>query len=643
MSIEAKKILVSYWGHNSFRPMQEEIIDSILDKKDTLALLPTGGGKSICFQVPALLLEGTCIVITPLIALMKDQVFNLKRNKIKASAIYSGMHRDEIESVYSNVLYGDLKFLYISPERLTTPIMRDVLSRIKVNILAVDEAHCISQWGYDFRPPYLKIAEVKSILPNVPVLALTATATPDVVGDIMNKLEFKKSNLIKTSFERRNLSYNITKEFDKTGLLLNRLKDERGSSIVYVRSRRKTRELAEILNKNNISATYYHAGLDAKTRDLRQKEWSFGRVNVIVATNAFGMGIDKSNVRSVFHYDLPDSIESYFQEAGRAGRDLQPSSALLLYNKNDIIKAKDMFKASFPEINTIKTVYNAIGNYFQIPEGTGKDMGFDFNIADFASQYKLDVLQVYSSIKFLEKEGFLVYIQSAGQYSKLFIPLNKEELYRFIVENPGADGLLKEIMRSYSGIFTDYININETLLAKRANLKRDDVINKLAYLNKQKIISYIPIKTSPQLVYSYERLSLKHIQLSNENYQNQKKSAEKRLIAMLDFVSNTLECRSKLLLEYFGDKNAQRCGICDVCISKNKVDLNELEFASIEKLVKELLMEKPRHLFEIIAALDDYSEDDVIQVIRWLIDNDKIIRQKDEALSWYSQLDMEFD
>jgi ATP-dependent DNA helicase RecQ len=643
MSLEAKKILVSYWGHSSFRPMQEEIIDSILSGKDTLALLPTGGGKSICFQVPALMKEGTCIVITPLIALMKDQVSNLKKSKIKAAAIYTGMHRDEMESIYSNAIAGNLKLLYMSPERLLTPVAQDVISRMKVSLLTIDEAHCISQWGYDFRPPYLKIAEIRPIIPNIPVLALTATATQTVVTDIMEKLSFRKPNLLKTSFERRNLSYNVLNEFDKTGFLIRKLKDDNNTVIIYVRNRRKTRELAEILQKNNISATYYHAGLNAKTRDERQKDWSLGRVKVIVATNAFGMGIDKSNVRYVIHYDLPDSIESYFQEAGRAGRDLQPSKATLLYNNNDIVRAKDRIKSSFPPIDFIKNVYNALGNYFQIPEGSGKDHGFDFMIADFSNQYNYNILQVYNSIKFLEREGFLHYIQSAGQYSKLFVPINKEELYRFVVENPGVDRLLKEIMRSYSGVFTEFINVNETLLAKRAEMKQEDVVKKLLFFDSQKIISYIPIKTNPQIIFTYERLSSAHIQLSNDNYQNLKRASEQRLGAMLDFVTNLLYCRSKLLLEYFGEKKPRRCGICDVCVAKNKVDLNEIEFATIEKIIREKLKDNSKHLYELISLIDDFDEDEIIQVVRWLIDNNKVIRLKDEKLTWHSQLDISFD
>lgn len=643
MSVEAKKILVNFWGYSDFRPKQEEIIDSIIDGIDTLALLPTGGGKSICFQVPALMKDGTCIVITPLIALMKDQVTNLKKKGIKAAAIYTGMHRDEIEAVYSNALYGGLKFLYMSPERLGTEIARDVISRTNVNLLAIDEAHCISQWGYDFRPSYLQIVDIKTLIPDIPIIALTATATPTVVVDIMNKLQFRYHNLISSSFERRNLSYSVAKEFDKTGLLVKTIKENKGSSIVYVRNRRKTRELSEILTKNGISSTYYHAGLDAKTRDNRQKDWSLGRTQVIVATNAFGMGIDKPNVRLVLHYDLPDSIESYFQEAGRGGRDLQSAKALLLFNNNDITRAKELSKSSFPPITTIKNIYNALGNYFRIPEGSGKDLGFDFDIADFSRTYKFEVLEVYNSIKFLEKEGFLMYIQSAGQYSKLFVPLNKEELYTFIVENPGTDRLLKEIMRSYSGVFSDYININETLLANRADMKRQDVVNKLVYLDKQKIISYIPIRTKPQLVYAYERLSTKHIQLSDENYKHQKEASQKRLTALFDFVNNSMVCRSKILLEYFGEKKARRCGICDVCIAENSMDINEIEFRTIENAIIENLNNEPSHLYELISKLSDYKEEEVIQVIRWLIDNNKIIRHKDETLTWHNQLDLGFD
>lgn len=643
MSQEARKILAKYWGYSAFRPMQENIIDTILSGTDTLALLPTGGGKSICFQVPAMVNEGTCVVVTPLIALMKDQVSNLRKNNIKAAAIYTGMHHDEIEAVYTNAVAGILKFLYVSPERLVTPIARELISRMNVNLLAVDEAHCISQWGYDFRPPYLKISEIRTLIPQVPVIALTATATPIVVTDIMDKLQFKKPMAISTSFERSNLSYNIVKEYDKSGYLVRQLKNNDGSAIVYVRNRRKTRDLAEILTKNGIPAIYYHAGLDAHTRDTRQKEWTLGRVKVIVATNAFGMGIDKPDVRIVIHYDLPDSIESYFQEAGRAGRDLKKSVAVLLYNNNDISSSKEKFEKSFPTPDFIRKVYNALGNYFQIPEGSGKDMGYNFVISDFSSNYNFDITQVYSAIRFLEKEGFLSYIQSAGQYSKLFVPVSKEELYRYIVNNPGNDRLLKEIMRSYAGVFTEYVNINETLLAKRADLKKKEVVDRLKYLYKQKLISYIPIKTVPQIIFTYERINAKNIQLSDINYKNQKKAALQRLESLFSFIQGSLVCRSRLLLNYFGEKDAPRCGICDVCQKKNKLNINELELKTIETKIKDALSDKPKNLYELIADVADPDEDKIIDAIRWMIDNETIIRLDDEKLTLPSQLNLSFD
>ena len=541
MGTEARKILTQYWGHTSFRPVQEDIIDAVLNQEDALALLPTGGGKSVCFQIPALLQEGICLVISPLIALMKDQVNSLKKRGIAAGAIHTGMHRDEIESVYSNCLTGKNKFLYISPERLENEAFLFVVGRLKVNLITVDEAHCISQWGYDFRPPYLRIAKIRKLLPEIPVLALTATATSDVVIDIMDKLEFKKPNLFKASFERKNLSYNVFKENDKIGRLVRLLQNESGSAIVYVRNRRKTRDLAEILSKNNISAIFYHAGLDAHTRDKKQKEWTVGSTRVIVATNAFGMGIDKADVRQVIHYDLPDCVESYFQEAGRAGRDAKPAVASLLVSNIDITNTKKRVSESYPSMKIIRNVYNALGNYLQIPEGSGKDTGYDFSIADFSKQYGFNILEVYNSIKLLEREGFLFYIESAGKFSKLFIPLKKETLYRYMVEHPESDQVLKEILRSYGGIFTDYININETQLAKRADMNKDVVVKKLIFLNKANILNYIPIRTKPQLVYAQERLSLNNIQLSKENYKNQKAAAEKRLQSLLNFLSNSIQ------------------------------------------------------------------------------------------------------
>ncbi len=642
MSAEARKILVKYWGHSDFRPMQEEIIDSVLAGKDTLALLPTGGGKSVCFQIPALMMEGVCLVITPLIALMKDQVENLKKLGIKAGAIHTGMHPFETEAVYSKCLHNEIKFLYVSPERLANPAFLDVMARSGINLITVDEAHCISQWGYDFRPTYLRIAEIRPLLEGASVVALTATATPKVVEDIMLKLAFRKPNFFRASFERKNLSYNVLKEADKTGKLIQSLSDEKGSAIVYVRNRRKTRELADILSKNKINAVFYHAGLDAKTREERQKQWSNGRVRVIVATNAFGMGIDKPDVRQVIHYDLPDCIESYFQEAGRAGRDGRFSSGTLIFSSQDVSSSKKKLKDAYPPIDRIRMIYNAIGNYLQVPEGSGKDIGSDFILADFARQYELNILEVYSAIKFLEREGYLLYVESAGQYSKLLIPIGKEELYRYLVENPGSDRFIKEILRSYAGVFTEYININEFQLAKRTNLEKQEVVNKLIYLNKLKIISYIPIRAKPQLIYSIERLSNKNIFLSKENFDNLKLAAEERLQYLLDFISNPIQCRSQQLLHYFGEQKSKRCGICDVCTGKNKIELNEIEFEGIKNKIREKLASGPQHLFQLVSGIAGFHEDDIISVLQWLLENNKVIRQKDECLRWHDQLDMDF-
>jgi len=643
MSEEARKILTRYWGYTKFRPKQEEIIESVLNGHDTLALMPTGGGKSLTFQVPALVKEGICIVVTPLIALMRDQVHHLKRMNIPAAAIYSGMFHDEVDAFASGCLHGRYKFLYLSPERLTADNFRDFIAHLKVSILAVDEAHCISQWGYDFRPPYLKIADIRDLFPDIPVLALTATATPETVQDIIEKLHFKEPNIIKAGFERKNLSYNIFKENDKTGKLLALLEKGVGSTIVYVRSRRKTRELSEIIYKNGISATYYHAGLDAVKRTRRQKEWSEGKTRVIVATNAFGMGIDKSDVRQVIHYDLPDSIESYFQEAGRAGRDLKPAWASLLYNNRDISDAKKRHEASFPPIETIRKVYNQLGNYFDIPVGSGENSGFDFEITDFCRQYQFDLLETYSAIKLLEKEGLLIYGENSGRYSKLKISMNKNDLYRYMVENPLDDRFVKELLRSYAGIFTDYININENLLAKRTGLKPQRVVDMLTALSKRKVLSYIPVRKKPQLIFTYERLDADYIQLSKENYDIRKKAATKRLQALLDFITAGLQCRSIQLLRYFGEKSSHRCGICDVCRKQNKTELNEVEIEIITAKIKELLGNDSKHLYDIVSNLNNFEEDKILSVIQWLLDNGQLRRQKDESLIWSRQLNIELE
>ncbi len=642
MISEAKKILLKYWGYSDFRPMQEEIIGSILQDTDTMALMPTGGGKSICFQVPAMIKEGVCLVITPLIALMKDQVDNLRKLSIPAAAIYTGLHYNQMESIYSGCINGQTKILYISPERLENEAFQHVLSKIKVSLITVDEAHCISQWGYDFRPPYLRIAAIRPILPGVPVLALTATATPTVVEDILHRLGMKNRKVYRASFFRRNLSYQIRQEADKTGALLNLLNQERGSAIVYVRNRKKTRELSDILTTNKILSTFYHAGLADKLRDERQKQWSQGKVRVIVATNAFGMGIDKADVRQVIHYDLPDCIESYFQEAGRAGRDQKPATCTLLYSKNDISQSKERLKQSYPAIDKIRRIYNALGNYFQIPEGSGKDLAQDFDISDFSKQYSFNIIEVYNSIKFLEREGYLFYKESAGQFSKLFIPLDREQLYRFMVENKSSDRFLKEILRSYGGVLTDYVNINESQLGKRTEMKTEEVKIKLQYLDKIKIVNYIPVNTKPQVILASQRINARQVIFSEENYKLLKDAAEQRYQDLIHFLTNNLNCRSQQLLAYFGEKNAQRCGICDVCLSKNTTQLNAVEFESIREKIAEVLSREPAHLYYLISRLSAFQEEKVVSVVRWLLDKKIIIRQADEKLRWQEQLDLDF-
>ncbi|GMT45088.1 MAG: ATP-dependent DNA helicase RecQ [bacterium] len=641
MGKEAKEILTRYWGFSQFRPMQEEIIDSVLLGRDTFALLPTGGGKSLTFQIPALIKPGCCLVITPLVALMKDQVDRLRKMNIPARALYTGLYYNEIESIFSNAIHNKLKFLYVSPERLMNPAFQLALAKINVNLIAVDEAHCISQWGYNFRPPYLRIAEIRTFFPNVPVLALTATATPRVVEDIMDKLRFKLANVFRSSFERRNLAYRAYKENDKISRIIHLLRNTKGTAIVYVRSRKKTRELSEILLKNKMPATSYHAGLDNSMRSRRQHAWNLGQIRIMVATNAFGMGIDKPDVRQVIHYNLPDCLESYFQEAGRAGRDGKPAVASLLFNNQDIGHAKKQLTESFPDIETIRNIYNALGNYFNIPEGSGKDMGYNFKITDFVNYYGFGLLTAYNAIKLLEKEGFIAFDESAGHYSRMKILLNNEQLYRFIVENVKFERLLKEILRSYGGLFTDYVNIYEKQIAKRTEMKPESVIAALSYLSKLKIISYFPLKSQPQIFYNTVRLPIENIGFSKENYRNLKDAAAQRLEALIDFLNNNRECRSIHLLRYFGEARGNRCGICDVCLSVNETGLNAFEFEQIESKIKTLLSNNARHLYEIIPFVPDFEEDKILSVIEWLLDNGTLIRQKDERLRLFDELKLE--
>lgn len=569
-----QEILKQYWGYDSFRDLQEEIITSIGEGKDTLGLMPTGGGKSITFQVPALAQSGLCIVITPLIALMKDQVQNLRKRGIKALAIYSGMTRQEIVTALENCIFGDYKFLYISPERLDTEIFRIKLRSMKVSMITVDESHCISQWGYDFRPAYLKIAEIRELLPGVPVLALTATATPEVVKDIQSRLNFREENVFRMSFERKNLAYIVRKTDNKTGELLHILKRIDGSAIIYVRNRRRTKEITELLMQEGITADFYHAGLDNAVKDLRQKRWQNGEIRVMVATNAFGMGIDKPDVRIVLHIDLPDSPEAYFQEAGRAGRDGLKAYAVILYAKSDKMTLHKRVADTFPEKEYILQVYEHLQYYYQMAMGDGFQCIREFNLEEFCRKFKYFPVPVDSALKILTQAGYLEYTDEQDNASRILFTIRRDELYKLREMGTEAETLIQTILRSYTGVFTDYAYISEDTLAIRTGLTRQQIYNILVTLTKRRIVDYIPHKKTPYIIYTRERVEAQRIHISPEVYEHRKARYETRINAMLDYVTNDTVCRSRMLLDYFGERNEHNCGQCDTCISlrsKSKV------------------------------------------------------------------------
>lgn len=568
------RILKQYWGYDRFRGIQEDIIDSISKNKDTLGLMPTGGGKSITFQVPALAKEGMCLVITPLIALMKDQVQNLKKRGIKALAIYSGMSRQDIIITLENCIFGNYKFLYISPERLDTEIFRTKLRKMHISMITVDESHCISQWGYDFRPAYLKIAEIRELLPDVPVLALTATATPEVVKDIQARLHFRHKNVFRMSFERNNLAYIVRKTENKTAEVLHILRSMPGSAIVYVRNRRRTKEITELLNNEHITADFYHAGLDDATKDIRQHRWQSGESRVMVATNAFGMGIDKPDVRIVIHMDLPDSIEAYFQEAGRAGRDGQKAYAVILYAKSDKTTLHKRIPDTFPEKEYIRDVYEHLQYYYQMAMGDGLDCVREFNIEDFCRKFKYFPVPVDSALRILTQAGYLEYTAEQDSTSRILFTIRRDELYRLREMGEDMDRLIQAVLRSYTGVFTDYTYINEDSLAIRTGLTRRQIYEMLVHLAKLRIVSYIPHKKTPYIIYTRERVEAQRIHISPEVYEHRKARYETRINAMLDYVTNNTVCRSRMLLDYFGERNEHNCGQCDTCISlrsKSKV------------------------------------------------------------------------
>lgn len=622
-----QEILKQYWGYDSFRDLQEEIITSIGEGKDTLGLMPTGGGKSITFQVPALAQSGLCIVITPLIALMKDQVQNLRKRGIKALAIYSGMTRQEIVTALENCIFGDYKFLYISPERLDTEIFRIKLRSMKVSMITVDESHCISQWGYDFRPAYLKIAEIRELLPGVPVLALTATATPEVVKDIQSRLNFREENVFRMSFERKNLAYIVRKTDNKTGELLHILKRIDGSAIIYVRNRRRTKEITELLMQEGITADFYHAGLDNAVKDLRQKRWQNGEIRVMVATNAFGMGIDKPDVRIVLHIDLPDSPEAYFQEAGRAGRDGLKAYAVILYAKSDKMTLHKRVADTFPEKEYILQVYEHLQYYYQMAMGDGFQCIREFNLEEFCRKFKYFPVPVDSALKILTQAGYLEYTDEQDNASRILFTIRRDELYKLREMGTEAETLIQTILRSYTGVFTDYAYISEDTLAIRTGLTRQQIYNILVTLTKRRIVDYIPHKKTPYIIYTRERLEQRYLHIPASVYEERKARYEARIKAMEEYVTSESVCRSRMLLRYFGEKNEHNCKQCDVCLNRHETDcLPEDSFREMRKQILELLTRKSLPPAGIANAIEAERED-ISRVIQYLLEEGELKMQ----------------
>ena len=626
------EILKQHWGYDNFRGIQEEIIQSIGQGKDTLGLMPTGGGKSITFQVPALAKEGLCIVITPLIALMKDQVRNLKERGIKAVAVYSGMTREEILVALENCIFGDYKFLYVSPERIDTEIFQTKLRRMNICMITVDEAHCISQWGYDFRPAYLKIAEIRQMLPEVPILALTATATPEVVNDIRLKLGFREGGqTFRMSFERKNLAYIVRHTEDKQKELIHILQKIQASAIVYTRNRKRTREITELLTANNISATFYHAGLSNEAKDQRQKSWLTGESRVMVATNAFGMGIDKPDVRIVIHIDMPDSPEAYFQEAGRAGRDGQKAYAVLLYAKSDKVNLNKRISDTFPDKDYIRKVYEDINFFFQMAMGDGAGCTFAFNIDEFCRNFKHFPVQADSALKILTRAGYLDYTDEQDNASRLIFTLRRDELYKLQEYEADIEKLIHVILRSYTGLFTDYAFINEESLSIRTGLSRQRVYEILVMLTQRRILHYIPRKKTPYIIYSQKRIEKERLIISPEIYERRKESYASRIKAMIDYATAEEKCRSRMLLHYFGEKNEHHCGQCDVCLKKHESGIKLGEFQELKEQILEVLKEGPLSSVELCEKLK-VSATQISPVVSFLI-SEEIIYLRNGILS----------
>ncbi|TDB69012.1 RecQ family ATP-dependent DNA helicase [Arundinibacter roseus] len=620
-------ILKQYWGYDAFRPVQEEAVRSVLDGHDTLVLLPTGGGKSLCFQVPTLAMDGVCIVVTPLIALMKDQVEQLKRRHIPAAAIHAGMNRREIDIVLDNCIHGNLRFLYVSPERLRTDIMIARVQRMNVVLLAIDEAHCISAWGYDFRPAYLLISEFRTLLPGVPVMALTASATPDVEADILEKLLMKQPRIFRQSFARKNLSYSAFQEDNKERKLMQVLTNVPGTSIVYVRTRKRTQQIAEWLGRQGIKADFYHAGLPFRDRTDRQIAWQRGQLRVIVATNAFGMGIDKPDVRSVVHLDLPDSLEAYYQEAGRAGRDGQKAYAVALYNDKDLDDLQQAVERKYPTIDLCRRVYQALANYFKIPLGGGEFISYSFDMHEFTGTFGLPVSETHFALKLLQEEGFIQLSEAFNDSSKLHFLVDNRQLYDFQIRYPDYDSFLKLILRMYGGeLFSEYVRISEGEIARAFYVPIPEVMTRLQFLQERTIIDYEKQRNTPQLTYLTPRFDAELLPLNTYEIEKRKERDFRKVAAVIHYAQHPSQCRTLLLLNYFNEQNGTPCGVCDACLKRLKSQaVHELSTELVDDLLVYLQKNGPLLPQTFQAAFEKISEKELLAAVRKLLDEERII------------------
>lgn len=625
MDLSAKDILQQYWDHSSFRGEQENIINAVLEKKDVLALLPTGGGKSICFQVPALMNEGLCLVISPLIALMKDQVENLQKRNIPAQALHSGMSFYEVEQTLQNAIHGEYKFLYLSPERLETNLFGEYLHSLNINLIAVDEAHCVSQWGYDFRPPYLRIANLRKEVPGVPIIALTASATPVVQKDIIEKLQFKSHKVFLQSFEKPNLSYSVFKVDSKINKAIEILNNVQGTSIVYCGIRKQTKNIAHLLSLQNISADHYHAGLTQEERNSRQTAWIENKTRAIVCTNAFGMGIDKPDVRTVIHYDVPDCLENYYQEAGRAGRDGKRAFAVLVYHSSDVDKLKLLLDVKFPSVKDIRKVYQSLVDYLQIPVGLGQGNYYDFDLNTFLKNFELDAQLVINALKVLEQEGHLSFNESIFLPSKVNFAIDKNRLYEFENSHAQFEPLIKCLLRTYEGIYDNRVSVFEKQLAWLTRSNIDTVKEQLQQLQSFGIIEYLPQKETPQVYFILNRASAASLHIDHAAYLERKRQYEARVEKMLQYLHLETECRSRFISAYFGDDKVKDCGICDNCLKRKDSEPGKDDFATIQSLInKYIANNEGANVKNMLIALKEVKKEQLWKVLEFLQDEKKI-------------------